>query len=99
MKRCPECGFRTEDKYCPLCGVRTREMEVLTHVHGEGEECMLTPPQLQQQRSVCRDNLRIQQPAHVKDIRKIQKVVLNVVKGIGIFFLIEIIATILLSFL
>ena len=47
MKRCPECGFRAEDKTCPLCGVRMQTLggaarEIQTHSHGQtGEKCVL----------------------------------------------------------
>lgn len=47
MKRCPDCGFRANDKICPLCGVRMRELpaadrELSTHTHVEsGERCVL----------------------------------------------------------
>jgi len=47
MKRCPECGFRANDKICPLCGVKMRELagtarQITTHVHKQsGEQCAL----------------------------------------------------------
>ncbi len=47
MKRCPECGFRAEEKVCPLCGVRMQTMagasrELQTHAHRQsGEKCAL----------------------------------------------------------
>ena len=47
MKRCPECGFRANDKNCPLCGVRMQSIagaarELQTHTHRQdGEKCVL----------------------------------------------------------
>lgn len=47
MKRCPECGFRADDRICPLCGVRMRDLpgaakSLQTHVHQQsGEACAL----------------------------------------------------------
>ena len=55
MKRCPECGFRANDKTCPLCGVRMRDLpgaapELNTHNHNQsGEQCVL-PNQKQPRR-------------------------------------------------
>ena len=47
MKRCPECGFRADDKTCPLCGVKMVPLtaaakELRTHNHRQtGETCVL----------------------------------------------------------
>ena len=42
MRRCPDCGFRTEDKVCPLCGVKTKETDIPVHTHTQkGETCRL----------------------------------------------------------
>ena len=47
MKRCPECGFRANDKVCPLCGVKMRDLpgaaqDIKTHTHKQsGERCAL----------------------------------------------------------
>ena len=47
MKRCPECGFRANDRICPLCGVKMRDLpgaarEIKTHTHKQsGERCTL----------------------------------------------------------
>lgn len=42
MRRCPDCGFRTEDKVCPLCGVKTKNVEIPVHTHSQrGETCSL----------------------------------------------------------
>lgn len=44
MRKCPDCGFRSEARICPLCGVRMQQTAapVQTHVHTQkGERCAL----------------------------------------------------------
>lgn len=42
MRRCPACGFRTEENLCPLCGVKTKDTAPPVHAHTQkGETCVL----------------------------------------------------------
>ena len=69
MKRCPECGFRANDKTCPLCGVKMRELsgaarELKTHAHKQdGEKCVLP----NQERKPVRPSVREQPSPRVQE--------------------------------
>lgn len=64
MKRCPECGFRADDRICPLCGVRMQGQtgvarEIKTHTHKQtGERCALPNQEREPVRPTMRKTVR-----------------------------------------
>ena len=72
MKRCPECGFRANDKVCPLCGVKMRDLpgaaqDIKTHTHKQsGERCALPNQERKPIRPVVREPVKAEKQPEKK---------------------------------